>query len=116
MLKRIIKSSIILMATLMILVSCASVNYVGKTLEETQKIEVFYSADEIGVDYNVIGHALGLGLFVNPQKIQKKLVTEARAKGADAILISGIGKGEVIITTGMAAAENQLHSSFLKYK
>lgn len=104
------------MAALMILMSCASVNYVGKSLEETQNIEIFYSIDEIGVEYTVIGHALGLGLLVNPEKIQQKLVKEARLKGADAIIISGIGKGEVLITTGMAAAENQLQASFLKYK
>ncbi len=108
--------SIMLVLFIITLSNCASVKYVGQDFEPTTDIEVFYSAKEITGDYAVIGHALGVSLFVSPDKIREKLETEAREKGANAVLIQGIAKGEVLITTGFATPESQVQASFIKYK
>ena len=95
---------------------CTSVNYVGKSLDPTQSIEMYFSEDDIKKEYTVIGHALGLGVIVGIEKVEAKLIEEARLRGADAILITGLGKSDVLITAGSSIVENQIYTLFLKYK
>ena len=95
---------------------CATVNYVGKSLDPTTSIDTYFSEDDIKREYAVIGHAIGFGMIVEPDKIEAKLIEEAKLKGADAILIKGIGKSNVIVYPGSSSDENQIYTSFLKYK
>ena len=96
---------------------CATVNYVGKSLNPTTSIETYYSKDEIEREYTVIGQAIGLGVFFSCcDKIKAKLIETAKLKGADAILITGIDKDDVLNSAGSALTENQINASFLKYK
>lgn len=96
-------------------IGCASVNYVGKSFDPTTNVDVYFSKEEIEKDYTVLGHAIGSGRLVSNDKIQEKLIEEAKRKGADAVLITGIGRSNVPVGDS-SIEENQIDASFLKYK
>ena len=108
---------ILILVAISILIGCtASVNYVGKELEPTTSVDVYFSEDEIEQEYTVIGHAIGSGGdFISNDDIQEKLIEVAKSKGADAILITGLGKSN-IPTGEWSESEKQIKTSFLKYK
>jgi hypothetical protein len=115
MLKREFKTYIILILTFIIGCS-AQVNYVGKEYDPTANVDIYYSKEEIKNEYEIIGHAVGSGGdFVSNDKIQEGLISEAKSKGADAILITGVEKSN-IPTGGGSTNEKQIKASFLKYK
>lgn len=95
---------------------CASVNYVGLEYAPTNNIDVFYSEEAVVYDYELIGHGLGSGFWVRNQKIQNKLIETAKERGADAILITGLGKSNVLIGSGISTDEKQMNVAFLRYK
>jgi hypothetical protein len=96
--------------------ACAHVNYVGRSFEPTTDVDVYLSTEEIEREYVVIGHAIGTGqTFVSNDKIGSKLIEKARSIGADAILITGVGKDNVPAGDG-SVTEKQIQASFLKYK
>ena len=95
---------------------CASVNYVGDEYGPTDTVDIYYSEAAIDQEYDLIGHGLGSGFWVRNRKIQSKLIEEAKEKGADAILITGLGKSNVLIGSGISADEKQMNVSFLRYR
>ena len=102
---------------LIAIIGCtADVNYVGKEFEPTTSVDVYFSADEIEKEYTIIGHAVGSGGdLISNEDIQNKLIEVAKSKGADAILITGLGKSN--ISSGeWSESEKQINTSFLKYK
>ena len=96
-------------------VGCATVNYVGESFEPTTTVDVYFSKESIEKEYTVIGHAIGSSSFGSNDTIQKKLIEEAKRKGADAVLITGIGKGQTSLGES-SIDEDQINASFLKYK
>lgn len=104
----------ILMA--LIMTGCANVNYVGYEYGPTEDVDIYYSEAAIDQEYEQIGHGLGTGFWVKNKKIEAKLIEQAREKGADAILYTGLGKSNVIIGNGWSADEKQMNVTFLKYK
>ncbi len=111
------KTSLGGLIVLMVLLApgCATVSYVGNSFDNSTSIETYYSEDDIKKEYSVIGRAVGYGLLADAGMIHKKLIKTAKSRGADAILISGVGKSEVLITVGFAIGEAQVYASFLKY-
>ena len=109
--------SVFIILILLTVIGCtANVNYVGKKFEPTTSVDVYYSEDEIEKEYTVMGHAIGSGgNFISNDKIQEKLISEAKSKGADAILITGLGKSNIPMGEG-SESEKQINASFLKYK
>ncbi len=95
---------------------CANVNYVGEEFSPTETVDIYYSEQAIDQDYDLIGHGLGSGFWVKNRKIKSKLIEEAREKGADAILVTGLGKSNVFIGNGISADEKQMNVAFLKYR
>ena len=108
-------SSVFILVTLLA-VGCASVNYVGKSFDPTTSVDVYFSKEEIKKEYTVIGHAISSSTWVSNEKLQENLIEEAKRKGADAILITGLGKSHVPFGESGSAEENQINASFLKYK
>ena len=91
-------------------------NYVGDKYEPTNSVDLYYSESDIDIEYDLIGHGLGTGFWVRNRKIQKKLIEEAKRKGADAILVTGLGKSNVLIGNGVSADEKQINVTFLRYR
>ena len=115
---KIIKSrvAIVLISVIILSISCARVNYVGRKYVPTNNIDMYYSKEEIKREYIVMGHALGSGTFtVSNDGIMKKMIEKAKISGADAILITGLGKSNVQAGNG-SVDEKQIKASFLKYK
>jgi hypothetical protein len=101
---------------ILLVIGCASVNYVGKSYDPTNNIDVYYSEKEINKEYEVMGHAVGRGgLFVTDNQINKKLIEEAKMKGADAIIITGVGV-EHVSTGDTSTEERQFKAMFIKYR
>lgn len=96
-------------------VGCASVNYTGQSFEPTTTVDLYFSKEDIEKEYTVIGHALGSSFFRSNDTIQKELLEEAKRKGADAVVITGLGKAHAPIGES-SVDESQINASFLKYK
>lgn len=95
---------------------CASVKYVGKSSNPTTNVDVYYSEKDIEKEYEVMGHAVGRGgPFVSDDDIYKKLIEEAKFKGADAIIITGIDV-EHISAADVDSEESQIEATFIKYQ
>ncbi|MFC1512200.1 hypothetical protein ACFL5H_03285 [Candidatus Latescibacterota bacterium] len=102
---------------ILLAIGCASVNYIGKYSDQTTSVDVYYSMEEIEKEYIVLGHAIGSGILgASNEKIQNKLIEEAKLKGADAIVITGIGITHVPFGEGSSTEENQINASFIEYK
>ncbi len=108
----------VLLTVAFLVLGCASVNYIGNSFDPTTSIDLYFSEDEIMQEYTVIGHAIGSMVLwgsSDSEEIQAKLIETAKLKGADAILITGIGKDNFFIG-GSSSAESQINALFLKYK
>ena len=95
-------------------VACAHVNYVGKSFEPTNQVDLYFSKDDIKKEYTVVGHAVGGGVSDN-EEIQAALIEEAKAKGADGILITEINNKPLLVEENITR-ESEIKASFLKYK
>lgn len=73
---------------------CVSVDYVGKTYAPTSNVDVVFSADDVRRPYQTMGQVraqVDVIPFTNQsQQLQDKLIAEARARGADGIIIGQI--------------------------
>lgn len=117
MLKCYLKLCSVLFLVALLVIGCASVNYVGKSFDPTTRVDMYFAKEEIKKEYTVIGHALGSGTWVSNEKIQRKLLKEAKFRGANAILITGLGKSHIPIgDDGGSVDEKQIKASFIKYK
>ena len=94
-------------------VGCAEVDYVGESFKPTTNIDLYFSKEDIEKEYTVMGHAVGDGTS-DSNEIQKALIEEAKEKGADAVLITGIDNQ--LLSTEDGDPESKVKASFLKYK
>ena len=101
---------------LFVTVGCANTEYIGDSYAPTEIVDIFYDEAMIPTDYTTIGQALGTGVWVRNRKIQDKLLEEARNRGADAILITGLGQSHIPLDVDSSAREKQINASFLKYR
>jgi hypothetical protein len=87
------------------LVGCTTTGDFGKTYPPTQRVAVYFSAQDVRRPYEVMGetHAQADELVIF-QAMQRQLMTEAMQKGAEAILVQHVGK----IETGITTVENRV--------
>jgi hypothetical protein len=70
---------------------CAYTEYSGTNYQPTTRVDVYYGANQITKKYTVMGEAKTEGgQDMSFQQIEQKMVKDAMAKGADAILIEGM--------------------------
>lgn len=82
--------SVVLLLTL---AACTKIDYVGEEYAPTDQVDMFFSEAEIKVDYKVMGHLIATADdYVSSGKMQKKIMEEARKKGADAVVILGLDR------------------------
>lgn len=127
---------VLLCAALM--TSCSKSSYIGKTYTPTTSVEIYMADSEIERAYELMGELEIEGeSIVSVQKLQEKMIEEAKSKGADAVLILGLDEKVVGTSTytrgsdrpsesgshqynGSSATSTQVHkvlkAKFLKYK
>jgi len=73
---------------------CATVDYVGRSYAPTSNVDVYMSADDVKQPYETMGEVraqVEALPFTNPgQQLQDKLVAEARARGANGIILGSL--------------------------
>jgi hypothetical protein len=72
----------------LLLVSCVSADYTGKTYPPTTKADLFFKKDRIKKPYETMGEIREVASRgVSFKSMEQKIVKEAMVKGADAVLI-----------------------------
>ena len=88
------------LALVLVVASCVSVDYMGTTYPATDKVDLYFSMEDVGRAHEVMGEAEAEAIEgIQMQQIQEKLVDDAKKRGADAIVIGDVGKLEKSITT-----------------
>lgn len=106
-------TSLLLLITLFA-IGCASVTvqYDGELLfDPTTTVDVYFSEGDVEKAYTIMGEAVGSGPLRSFDKIQAKLIEDAKLKGADAIVITGLDRSDEGNNT-----RSLLNALFLKYK
>ena len=105
----------LLVSVALLTISCANVNYVGKSFEPTIKVDLYFSKEDIEKEYTVIGHAISSGTS-DSNDIQRALIDKAKEKGADAVLITEIDNQNSLLAEADSDPDSEVKASFLKYK
>jgi hypothetical protein len=99
------------LALLFLLTGCMTVDYVGTTYPSTTQVDLFFDEADITADYTVMGELRVEGdnhLFLRSEKMQRKLMEQARQRGADGILFAPVAirvTGETEQTSGTASTD-----------
>lgn len=95
-----IRQIVTLVVATMVLSACATTDYVGETYAPTTHVDVFFAESDVGRTYKTIGTARTEGTeYMTFETIEQQLVTDAMAKGADAVIIDGMETVTVGSTT-----------------
>lgn len=132
------KRAFVWIPVLIVAVSCAHVDYVGKSYEPTTRVDLFFTEEEVTQPYELMGKVIATGGDgVSTEKMQDEIMKKAQKKGADAVVITGLDRyksGEetnyaettkekkpgTTTTTGGSSTESksekEITALFLKYK
>ena len=82
-----------LCALVLLISGCATVDYVGETYAPTSHVDMYFDAQNIQRPHKVIGQmTLEESEYTDSQEMQEKMKKEAMARGADALLFTGLRK------------------------
>jgi hypothetical protein len=101
------------LALLLLLTGCMTVDYVGTTYPSTTQVDLFFDEADITADYTVMGELRVEGdnhLFMRSEKMQRKLMEQARQRGADGILFAPVAirmTGETEQTSGTSSVDEK---------
>jgi hypothetical protein len=94
--------------------ACVSVDYVGRSYAPTASVQVYMAATDVKRPYETMGEVraqVDAIPFTNPaQQLQDKLVAEARARGADGIILGRLDQRQVVAsqqTVGQATTKKK---------
>ena len=80
-------------ALVVLAAGCAHVDYVGELYPRTDHVDLFFSEADIGRPYKVVGQVLATGdQYTSAARVQRRLMKEARDKGADGVLILEVAR------------------------
>lgn len=78
------------------LMGCVTIDYVGTSYPPTAHVDLYMSAADVQRPYQVIGDAraeVEALPFSSPgQQLQEKLLTEARSRGANGVILGQLGE------------------------
>ena len=128
-------------ALVVLAAGCAHVDYVGELYPRTDHVDLFFSEADIGRPYKVVGQVLATGdQYTSAARVQRRLMKEARDKGADGVLILEVARvrgpehtrydqttteardedGTTVQTTrtvsDQTAESKRIRASFIKYR
>jgi len=76
---------------LLLVAACAHVDYVGQTYPPTSHVDVFFAEGDVPREYTVMGKVIATANdLVSAEKLQAKVMQKAQAKGADAVVLTGM--------------------------
>jgi hypothetical protein len=80
---------------LFLLAGCASVNYLGESYLPTQRMDLFFSEEDVKKEYKVIGRMEATAdadeLIYSSDKFTEAILKKAREKGAVGVVILDFG-------------------------
>ena len=82
-----------------------SVQYIGRTYPPTQNVDIYFNASDITKQYEVIGKVNGYA-SAKFDAIQNKIIKEAKQKGADGVIFTGMGEKVVGTTNNTSTVAN----------
>jgi hypothetical protein len=107
-------SGIAALALLAALGGCVSVDYVGKSYPPTASVDLYMTPADVKRPYEVIGEAraqVEALPFTSPgEQLQQKLLTEARSRGANGVVLGSMTSRQVAstsTTTGQAKSKKK---------
>ena len=128
-------------AALLLAAGCTKIDYVGKEFSPTVDVDIFFALDDVEREYDVMGHVTATADdMVSAEEMQKEILKKAREKGADAVVILGLGRftastpatwsettqsektktGTKTTTTGTSSSgteeKKEIRATFLKYR
>lgn len=90
-LKDLVIKNLALCALALFAAGCASVDYVGETYAPTDYVDMYFDAQDIHRPHKVMGQlTLDEGEYTDSQDMQAEMKKEAMARGADAVLFTGL--------------------------
>lgn len=85
------KFAVLSMVLILVIAGCTKIDYVGEEYPPTTHVDLFFSMDDVEQDYKIMGHVVATADdIVSAEKMQKKILEEARKKGADGVVILGM--------------------------
>lgn len=79
---------------------CATVDYVGETYAPTERTDMYFDAKDVPRPYKVMGQmTIDEDEYADSQAMQADMKKEAMARGADAVLFTGMQKIQTGVVT-----------------
>lgn len=89
-----------LLAFVFFISGCATVDYIGDTYAPTQHVEMYFDKADIPRPHKVMGQmTVEENEFADTSELQEEMKKEAMARGADAVLFTGMQKIETGVTS-----------------
>ena len=87
------KKLLLFVPLLLAIASCTKVDYVGEEYPPTDHVDLYFSTADAPAGYKVMGYIVASAPdMVSAEKMQKKMMEKARAKGADGLVIEGLNR------------------------
>lgn len=94
------KRFLILSLLMLLAASCTKIDYVGEEYPPTDHVDLYFSFADAPAGHKVMGYIVASAPdMVSAEKMQKKMMEKARAKGADGLIIEGIERYQAGSTT-----------------
>lgn len=102
------KKLLLFLPLLLVFASCTKVDYVGEEYPPTDHVDLYFAVADAPSGYKVMGYIVASAPdMVSAEKMQKKMMEKARAKGADGLIIEGLNRYQSGSNTNYAETSTQ---------
>jgi len=78
---------------LLSLAACTKIDYIGEEYPPTDQVDMYFSEADVRLEYKIMGRMIATADdIVSSGKMQKKIMEEAKKKGADGVVILGLDR------------------------
>jgi len=99
---------LVLLPILIVIASCTKIDYVGEEYPPTDHVDIYFSMADAPAGCRVMGYIVASAPdMVSAEKMQKKMMEKARAKGADGLVIEGIQRYQAGSNTSYSESTTQ---------
>lgn len=87
------RQALLAVVLLLALAACTKIDYIGEEYPPTDQVDMYFSEADIRLEYKVMGRMIATADdIVSSGKMQKKIMEEAKKKGADGVVILGLDR------------------------